>query len=239
LIFGQEELINKIAKVNPNLAVVIMGGSNVEMENWIGNAKAVLQAWYPGMEGGNALANILFGKVSPSGKLPMTFANSHLDYPAHAIGEFPGEDLRVEYKDDIYVGYRYFEKEEVNPVFPFGYGLSYTSFEFSDMDVNKKEDQVVVSCTITNTGDMNGAEVAQLYIHPVNPQIERPVKELKGFEKIFLDPGQSEQVSFTLSPESFSYFSEEEMSWKLDPGSYEIQIGNSSANIKLKEEINL
>ncbi|MFO7656434.1 MAG: glycoside hydrolase family 3 C-terminal domain-containing protein [Bacteroidales bacterium] len=237
LISGQEELINDIAKSNPNMVVVIFGGSNVEMANWMGNAKAILQAWYPGMEGGNALANILFGKVSPSGKLPMTFANSHMEYPAHAIGEFPGTDLREEYKDDIFVGYRYFEKEEIRPLFPFGYGLSYTTFEFSDINVIKKRENIVVTCSITNTGNMKGAEVAQLYVHPVNPQVERPIKELKGFEKVYLNPDQSQQVSFILNREMFSYFNEEEMDWKLDQGSYEIQIGSSSGDIKLKKEI--
>jgi len=237
LMYGQEDLINEIAKVNPNLVVVIMGGSNVEMANWMGNVKAILQAWYPGMEGGNALANILFGKVSPSGKLPMTFANSHTDYPAHAIGEYPGIDLQEKYKDGIFVGYRYFEKEMITTLFPFGYGLSYTNFAFTDIDVKKEGDHVVVACTITNNGKMEGAEVAQLYIHAINPRIERPLKELKGFEKVWMKPGQSKRVSFSLDKQSFSYFGEVELGWKLDPGSYEIQIGSSSADIRLKETI--
>jgi beta-glucosidase len=239
LMFGQEELINDIAKVNPNLAVVIMGGSNVEMQNWMNSAKAILQAWYPGMEGGNALAAILFGKINPSGKLPMTFANSHLDYPAHKIGDFPGEDMRVEYKEGIYVGYRYFDKEKIEPVFPFGFGLSYTSFSFSDLNVRLAGDVVEVDCMIKNTGNMAGAEVAQLYIHPVSPSIDRPIRELSGFEKIYLNPTEQGKVRFELRKSDFGYFDENENSWKIEPGEYIIEVGNSSRNTKLSEKVTL
>lgn len=239
LIYGQEDLIKRIASVNPNTTVVIMGGSNVEMKNWMGHVKAIVQAWYPGMEGGNALARILFGYVNPSGKLPMTFANSHLDYPSHAVGEFPGTNLVVNYTEGIYVGYRYFDKENLTPLFPFGHGLSYTSFEFSNLVVTNKGGQIRVECKITNTGSMAGAEVAQLYVAPQNPKIDRPVKELKGFEKVYLNPGQSSTVTLILEKEDFGYFDEASKKWKTDAGAYEIQIGNSSRNILLKNSIKL
>ncbi len=239
LIYGQEELINRIAKANPKTTVVLMGGSNVEMKNWMDHVPAILQAWYPGMEGGNALAKIIFGETNPSGKLPMTFANTHKEYPSHAVGEFPGKDLRVNYAEGIYVGYRYFDKQNLEPVYPFGYGLSYTSFSFSNLKLTQKAGQVVVECTVTNTGKMAGAEVAQLYVAPLNPKVDGPVKELKGFEKVFLNPGESAGIRLVLENEAFSYFDEKSHQWKTDTGTYEIQMGNSSRNILLKESISL
>jgi beta-glucosidase len=239
LIYGQEELINRIAKANPTTAVVLMGGSNVEMKNWMDNVPAILQAWYPGMEGGNALAKIIFGESNPSGKLTVTFANTHREYPSHAVGEFPGKDLRVNYTEGIYVGYRYFDKQNLKPVFPFGYGLSYTSFGFSNLKLTKQSGEVVVECTLTNTGKMAGAEVAQLYMAPLNPKIDRPVKELKGFEKVFLKPGESASIKLVLENEAFGYFDEKSHQWKTDTGTYEIQMGNSSRNILLKKSISL
>lgn len=239
LIYGQEDLINRIAAVNPKTAVVIMGGSNVEMKNWMNHVPAILQAWYPGMEGGNALARILFGETNPSGKLPMSFANSHLDYPSHAVGEFPGKALRVNYTEGIYVGYRYFEKEKKEVLFPFGHGLSYTNFIFNDLKVNSTSENVTIECTLTNTGDRAGAEVAQLYIAPINPLVDRPLKELKGFEKVFLNAGESKTIRIVIEKTAFSYFDEASNAWKTDAGQYELQLGNSSANIVLKEMINL
>jgi len=239
LIYGQEDLINRIAAVNPKMAVVIMGGSNVEMKNWMNHVPAILQAWYPGMEGGNALARILFGETNPSGKLPMSFANSHLDYPSHAVGEFPGKDLRVNYTEGIYVGYRYFEKEKKEVLFPFGHGLSYTNFIFNDLKVISTNENVIIECALTNAGDRAGAEVAQLYIAPINPLVDRPLKELKGFEKVFLNPGESKTIRIVIEKTAFSYFDEASNAWKTDSGQYELQLGNSSANIVLKEMINL
>ena len=238
LIFGQEELIQEINSVNSNTAVVLMGGSNVEMENWLPDTRAYVHAWYPGMEGGTALAEILFGKVNPSGKLPMTFANSHMDYPSHSIGEFPGENT-VRYTEDIYVGYRYFDTHERDVFFPFGFGLSYTSFEFSDMDLSINDDLVTVRTTVTNTGDREGAEVIQVYVHHENPSVDRPVRELKGFEKVHLDAGASITVEIELDETSFSYFHPEQLEWVFESGSYQIQVGNSSRDIMLTETIEL
>ncbi|TVQ86092.1 MAG: glycosyl hydrolase [Bacteroidetes bacterium] len=232
LIFGQEELIRQINSVNNHTAIVLMGGSNVEMNNWLPDTRAYLHAWYPGMEGGKAIAEILFGEVNPSGKLPMTFANSHEDYPSHSIGEFPG-DKTVKYTEDIYVGYRYFDTHNKEVVFPFGFGLSYTTFAFSDLKLTKKDNKVVVECTVTNTGDREGAEVIQVYVHHKDPSADRPIRELKGFEKIHLKPGASAIVHIELEESAFKFYHPDELKWVLESGSYEIQVGNSSRDIKL------
>ena len=232
LIFGQEELIRQINRVNDKTAVVLMGGSNVEMENWLPDTPAYVHAWYPGMEGGRAIAEILFGEVNPSGKLPMTFANSHEDYPSHSIGEFPGYGT-VEYTEDIYVGYRYFDTHERDVFFPFGFGLSYTTFEFSDLNITRQGDKVLVETTVTNTGDRGGAEVVQIYVHHKDPSVDRPIRELKGFDKVHLEPGASATVNIELGESAFMYYHPEELRWTLEPGSYEIQVGNSSRDIKL------
>ncbi len=236
LIFGQEELIREINRVNDQTAIVLMGGSNVEMNNWLPDSRAYLHAWYPGMEGGKAIAEILFGKVNPSGKLPMTFANSHEDYPSHSIGEFPG-DKTVKYTEDIYVGYRYFDTHNKEVVFPFGFGLSYTTFAFSDLKLSKKDNKVVVECTVTNTGDREGAEVVQVYVHPKQPSVDRPIRELKGFEKVHLEPGASSTILIKLDESAFKFYHPDELKWVLESGSYEIQVGNSSRDIKLAGNI--
>lgn len=239
LMYGQESLINEIGKVNPNLAVVIMGGSNVEMKDWMHDAGAIIQAWYPGMEGGTALANIVFGNTNPSGKLPMTFANSHLEYPSHVLGEFPGKDLNVNYSENIFVGYRYFATKEIETLFPFGHGLSYTQFEYNDLQVEKRKDKIMITCQLTNTGEMAGSEVVQLYVHAKNSKIERSSIELKEFEKVYLEKGETKQVNLVLSKASFKYYSETDKKWVLEPGVYEIQLGSSSIDIRLKNEIQL
>lgn len=236
LIFGQEELIREINRVNENTAVVLMGGSNVEMSGWLPQTSAYLHAWYPGMEGGTVIAEILFGEVNPSGKLPVTFADSHELYPSHAVGEFPGDET-VDYAEDIYVGYRYFDTEEIPVTFPFGFGLSYTTFEFSDLNVAREGDTVRVQATVTNTGDRAGAEVVQVYVHHRDPSVERPLRELKGFEKVDLEPGDSATVTIELDETAFQYYHPDELEWVLEPGEYEIQVGNSSRDIKLRADV--
>lgn len=235
--FGQKELIDALSEVNKNMAVVIMGGSQVEMLSWLDKAKALIQAWYPGMEGGNALAEILLGKINPSGKLPVTFANSFEEYPSHSIGEFPGKDLRVEYKEGIYVGYRYFDTKDIAPVFPFGYGLSYTTFEFSSLELQRHGDKVEVSFKLTNTGKVAGAEVAQVYIHADQSAVDRPTKELKQFDKVLLQPGETKQLSLLLSAEDFKYFDEIRNNWVLDSGDFTVMVGNSSRNLPLSAKV--
>lgn len=238
LLFGQEELIREINKVNKNTAVVLMGGSNVEMNAWLPETRAYLHAWYPGMEGGTAIAQILFGEINPSGKLPMTFANSHLDYPSHIVGEFPGNKT-VHYAEDIYVGYRYFELTNKEVAFPFGYGLSYTSFEFSALEISKKEGRVIVQCTVTNTGNRSGAEVAQVYVHQKQASAPRPVRELKGFEKITLNPKESAIVKIELDESAFSFYHPDKLKWILEPGLFEIWVGSASNKLPLKGTVEI
>jgi beta-glucosidase len=236
--FGQEDLIREISRANKNTVVVLKGGSNVEMENWLPEIPAYLHAWYAGMEGGTAIAQILFGEVNPSGKLPMSFANSHLDYPSHAVGEFPGNKT-VQYTEDIYVGYRYFDTKGKEVTFPFGFGLSYTSFEFSDLVLTKMEDKVFVECAVTNTGNRAGAEVAQVYVHPKSPSVDRPLKELKGFEKVSLEPGETAKLKIELDHSAFSFYHPEKLEWTLEPGLFEIAVGSASNNLPLKGTVEL
>ncbi|MDO8896719.1 MAG: glycoside hydrolase family 3 C-terminal domain-containing protein, partial [Bacteroidales bacterium] len=238
LLFGQEELIQEINKVNKKTAVVLMGGSNVEMKNWLPETRAYLHAWYPGMEGGTAIAQVLFDDINPSGKLPVTFANSHEDYPSHAVGEFPGNKT-VQYTEDIYVGYRYFDSKNEKVVFPFGFGLSYTSFDFSGLKLTQKDKKVFVECTLSNTGNRAGAEVAQVYVHQKVASVERPVKELKGFEKVTLNPGESTTISIVLDESAFSFYHPEKLAWVLEPGLFEISVGSASNNLPLKGTVEL
>lgn len=236
LLFDQEALIKEITKVNKNTAVVIMGGSHVELDNWLPDTRAYLQAWYPGMEGGTAIARVLFGEVNPSGKLPMSLANAHTDYPSHSVGEFPGKKT-VKYAEDIYVGYRYFDTKNKEVAFPFGYGLSYTTFKYTDLKIHKKERKVIVQFKVTNTGKMEGAEIAQVYIHDKNASVDRPLRELKGFKKVSLMPGKSAAIQIELDEKAFSFYHPELLKWVLEAGVFEIQVGSSSRDIKLREEI--
>lgn len=238
LLFGQEELLREINKVNKKTAVVLLGGSQVEMSNWLSETPALLQAWYPGMEGGTAIAQVLFGEVNPSGKLPMTFANSHEDYPSHSIGEFPGDKV-VNYEEGIYVGYRHFDTRNTAVNFPFGFGLSYTTFEFSDLQLSIQGGKVLVSCMLTNTGSREGAEVVQVYVHDKEASVDRPVQELKAFEKVVLKPGEARRISLELNESAFQFYHPERLEWVLEPGSFEIRVGSSSRHIRLRGEVEL
>jgi beta-glucosidase len=183
---GQDDLIEAVAKVNKNTVVVINAGGPVIMSRWIANVPAILDLWYGGQEGGNAIADVLFGNANPSGKLPVSFVKEWKDSPAY--GHYPGENLQVDYAEGIYVGYRYFDKHKVEPLFPFGYGLSYTKFDYSDLKVSP--DHVVpgkpveVSLRVHNGGSRSGAEVVELYVHDGHSSVDRPTQELKGFRRI-------------------------------------------------------
>ncbi|MCW3092749.1 MAG: glycoside hydrolase family 3 [Ferruginibacter sp.] len=237
--FGQNELIEAVIKANPKTIVVLMGGGPIDISKWISAAPAVLQAWYPGSEGGNALAEILFGEVNPSGKLPMTFPKHLSESPAHTIGEYPGDGVTVQYKDDIFVGYRYFDTYKVAPEFPFGHGLSYTSFGYSNMNVIAGNQSALVTLTVTNTGKVQGAEVVQVYVKDDASSFRRPEKELKGFEKIFLKPGESKTVTISLGKEAFQYYNDVKAQWVLEPGSFTIMAGSSSRDIRATKGITL
>jgi beta-glucosidase len=237
--FGQDELIRAVLKANPRTVVVLMGGGPAEMGQWINEARSVVQCWYPGMEGGNALAGVLFGTINPSGKLPMSFPKLLADVPAHKLGSYPGDDKRnVYYYEGIYVGYRYYDSYQVEPAFAFGHGLSYTSFQYSGLQLKKVNNKVQVSFTIKNTGKRAGADVAQLYVHQKKSLLDRPAKELKSFQKVFLQPGESRVVNLTLDDKAFHYFNDRVNQWVTESGTFDIMVGNSSRNILLTGSIN-
>src|ERR1039458_6981027 len=196
---GQDELLEKIVQANPKTAVVFMGGGAVEMGSWLAKTPALLYGWYPGLEGGNALARVLFGDVNPSGKLPCTFPKRLEDSPAHALGAYPGTNGTVTYTEGLLVGYRWFDTKNIEPQFPFGHGLSYTQFKYSNLNLVPAHDAsgppMTVEFELANTGSRAGAEVAQIYVQEASPSLPRPLKELKGFKKVFLQPGEKQKVS--------------------------------------------
>jgi len=224
---------------------VLNSGSPVTMTKWLAQTPALLEMWYGGQEAGHALAAILFGDANPSGKLPNTFPKAWQDSPAY--GHYPGENLRVDYAEGIYVGYRYFDTRNVEPQFPFGFGLSYTTFELSNLTVNPAKvtaqsidaQPVQVSLQVRNTGTRAGAEVVQLYVHDGHSKIDRPLHELKGFQRVELAPGESKTVSFTLDRAALSYYSVEKSAWAADPGEFQILAGTSSRNLPLQAPLQL
>lgn len=238
--FGQDDLIKAVLRANPKTVVVLVGGGAIDMSRWVDQAGTILQSWYSGMEGGNALAKIIFGAVNPSGKLPVSFPKKLEDAPAHKLGEYPGDGKTVRYKDHIYVGYRYFDTYKVAPQFAFGHGLSYTSFRYSNISVKKGSDRkVYVTITLKNTGTRAGSEVVQIYVKDEKSALPRPEKELKAFNKVFLKPGEVKQLSFTLTEEAFRYYDNRQGRWILESGVFEILAGSASNDIRQKSAITL
>ena len=236
--FGQDELIKAVVAANPNTIVVLVGGGPIDMTQWIGNTKGIIEAWYGGMEGGNALAEVIFGKVNPSGKLPVTFPKVLEDVPANKLGDFPGKNGVAVYREGIFVGYRYYDTYKVEPQFPFGHGLSYTTFAYKDLKITKGTNDVVTATfSVTNTGTVYGGEVAQLYIHKEKSTIERADKELKGFQKVFLKPNETKTVTIPLNKEAFQYYNEAKKDWDTESGDYTIEVGGSSRAIQLKASV--
>lgn len=239
--YGQDELIEELLKVKPDAIVTIVAGSAVEMP-WLSKAQTLVWSYYAGMETGTALAEVLLGKVNPSGKLPETFPVKYEDTATFKNGEFGKEDV-ITLQEGIFVGYRYYEKEKIAPAFAFGHGLSYTEFELSDLDVAIQYDgeeakpSVAVQVTATNVGDMAGAEVVQCYVSDVECSVERPVKELKGYAKVFLQPGESKDVTIELPERAFAFYDVEKGDFTVEPGRFVISVGNASDNCTLKEEI--
>ena len=231
---GQERLIRAAVEANPRTIVILNNGTPVAMNEWIDEVPAVIEAWLPGQEGGAALASILFGRVNPSGKLPDTLAVSRRDYPDTT--NFPGENHQVEYEEGIYVGYRYFDKEGIRPLFPFGFGLSYTTFAFGDARLSApafdSDGEVWVSVRVANTGKTEGAEVVQLYVQDTSPKVDRPLRELKGFARVFLKPLEIKTVKIKLTPRDLAYYDVASKQWKADAGTYEILLGSSSRDIR-------
>jgi beta-glucosidase len=235
--YGQDEVIATLAAANPRTSVVILSGNAVAMP-WKNDVAAIVQGWYLGSEAGNALAAIISGDVNPSGKLPFTYYSRLEDCGAHVLGDYPGANGRETYVDDIWVGYRYTEKkgEGSTPNFVFGHGLSYTTFEYSsvvgDKDVIAPDGTIKITVTVKNTGARRGAEVVQLYIGDNYSSVVRPIKELKGFQKVTLDPGKSQKVTFTLDRDALSFFNEKNHRWTLEKGNFTAFVGSSSADIR-------
>lgn len=210
----------------------------MDIFRWYDDVPAILNAWYPGMMGGKALARIIFGELSPSGKLPVTYPKYLKDHPAHqSQNTFPGDlkAKKIYYNEGIYIGYRYFDKYSIDPLFPFGYGLSYTTFSIRDISCNNeictKEKPVVIKGTIENTGKYLGAEVIQVYVKAIHSNVERAPKELQGFTKIWLNPGEQKEFRIEVEFDSFKYYSEEKHSFIEEPGEYTLWIGTSSRNL--------
>lgn len=239
--YGQDRVITELVKTNQNLVVVNVSGNAVAMP-WIKEVPAVLQAWFLGSEAGNAIAAVLMGDVNPSGKLPFTFPARLEDVPAHQLGEYPGSEkvgdiVNEKYNEGIFVGYRWADKQKkAKPLFPFGHGLSYTTFEYGKPVADKKamtaDDTITFTVTVKNTGDREGQEVVQLYISDKKSSLPRPVKELKGFKKVKLAPGEEQKVSFTVAKDALSFFDGAKHEWIAEPGKFEAVIAASAADIR-------
>lgn len=237
----QIDLITSVVKANPKTIVVLQSGAPVLMDTWVAQIPALLQSWYPGQEGGNAIADIVFGDVNPSGKLPVSWLKRWEDSPAY--GNYPGKDGIVNYAEGIYVGYRHFDTRHIDPQFPFGYGLSYTDFTYSDLKLStgkiSQNEQLQVSCTIENSGAMAGAEVVQLYVTDEKASVDRPEKELKGFQKIYLQPGEKKEITFKIDTTALAFYDTKIHDWIAEPGKFQVLIGSSSRNIKLQKRFEL
>lgn len=236
--YGQDELIQRVVQANPHTIVVLMSGGPVEMSSWLPQVPAVVQAWYPGMEGGNALAAILFGDVNPSGKLPCTFPRQLADSPAHALGAYPGQNGVEPYTEGLLVGYRWYDTKNIAPLFPFGYGLSYTRFEYSNLRLLPGTDAqgpvVTATFDIANIGARAGGEVAELYVHQDRPSLFRPFQEIKGFRKVFLNPGEKRTVTIPLDRSAFAFYDPKGHGWRSEKGSFSLLVGSSSRDIHLQ-----
>lgn len=228
----QINLINEVAKVNPGTIVVLNNGGPVVLREWIDKVPAVICAWFPGQQGSNAITDILFGDVIPSGKLPYTIPKRWEDCSAYPY--YPGTDGKIKYDDGLFTGYRHYDKNNIEPEFHFGYGLSYTSFEINDVSVMIDEEKIKATMTVKNTGAQKGSEVVQLYVSDKNSKIVRPLKELKRFTKVELVPGESKQVTFELTKDDLKYYDVGKGNWEFIPGDYEFLVGNSSSANDLK-----
>ena len=246
---GQDELIRELSGQNKNAIVIVTSGGNVDSTSWLDHVPVFLEAWYPGEQGGRAIAEILFGDVNPSGRLPVTFEKRLEDNPAFAnYYEEPGTK-RVVYKEGIFVGYRGYEHNHTRPLFPFGYGLSYTTFKYANLDIRsvaptsstsgERPALYEVSFDVSNTGKRAGAEVSQIYVGEADAKILRPAKELKGFSRVQLAPGETKHISITLDGRAFAYYDVAAKRWHANPGNYSVQIGRSSEDIQLRSAISL
>lgn len=251
--YGQDELIQAILEVKSDAVIVMVAGSPVDMSKWSQKAKAIVWNYYAGMETGTALADVLLGKVNPSGKLPETFPVKITDCSAHSIGDFPGVDIeqkdpmdatsKVKYDEGIYVGYRHVESKNIAPLFCFGHGCSYTSFEYRMGKINVNEDneqvKVYVKLFVKNTGDRAGSETVQLYVSDKEASVDRPVQELKGFSKVYLEKNEEQEIEVILSKDAFGFYDVKQQSFCVEKGEFELRIGSSSQDIRIKQTIEL
>lgn len=235
--YGQNELIDELYKVNKNVVVVIVSGNAVEMP-WVDRVPSIVQSWYLGSIGGEALADVLTGKVTPSGKLPFSYPKKLEDCPAHYYGNmsYPGDSISQEYKEDILVGYRWYDTKKVEPLFPFGYGMSYTSFDYGKLQASRKSisenDTLQISLTVKNSGRVDGKEIVQLYIGDEKCSVLRPVKELKGFAKVELKAGEEKQISFYIDADDLKFYDDKRNEWVVESGKFKAYVGASSADIR-------
>ena len=242
--YGQDKLITEILKVNKNLVVVLISGNAVAMP-WVNQVPAILQSWYLGSESGNAIANVLTGEVNPSGKLPFSFPVKLEDNAAHSFGSlsYPGDSVHQYYKEDILVGYRWFDTKKIKPLFAFGHGLSYTTFEYGKISTDKKtytaDETIKVSFTVKNTGKVDGAEAVQVYTSQPKASVARPAKELKAFSKIYLKAGETKTVELEIKATDMAYFDENLKDWKLEKGEFVLSNAASSAQVKSNVKIRI
>jgi len=238
--FGQDALVQAVSEANPKAIVVLTAGGSADVSRWIGHVPAFLHGWYSGQEAGRALPKILFGDVNPSGRLPISFERSWTDNPVHDSYYPNAPENTVIYKEGVFVGYRGYEHNAVKPLFPFGYGLSYTTFAFQKLSLApsapKCGENVSVSFDVTNTGTRAGTAVAQLYLGNPTASIPRPAKELKGFTRVTLQPGESRRVTLTLDPRAMSFFDVTSHAWKQEPGNFKVFVGQSSEENDLQGE---
>jgi beta-glucosidase len=237
---GQDELIKQIAAVNKKTAVVVTSGGGVDMSGWVDTVPAILEAWYPGQEGGTAVAQLLLGEFNPSGKLPISIERRWEDNAAHDSYHPKDGEKKVTYKEGVFIGYRHYDKSGIKPLFPFGFGLSYTDFAYKNLTVSQPQpDLVTVAFDLTNTGSRAGEEVSEIYVGDKHAPVPRPVKELKGFQKVKLNPGETKHVQVTLDRRAFSYYNVKDHQWKVAPGEFELYVARSAAQVELTGKVTM
>jgi beta-glucosidase len=241
--FGEQNLVDAVTAANPNTVVVVVGGAPYDIGKIKNNNHTIVWSWYNGAENGNALADILTGKISPSGKLPVTFPALLNQSPAHALNAYPGDSLTVKYKEEILVGYRWFDTKKIEPLYPFGYGLSYTKYDYADLTTDKKtykpSDIVQVALKVKNIGSTDGKETVQLYVSRASSPVFRPEKELKAFTKVSVDANGTSSASMKFNVSDLAYFNEKAKKWVTEPGDYKILVGSSSRDIRLVSTIHV
>jgi beta-glucosidase len=239
----QDQMIAAVLAANKRTIVVLNTGSIVLVNKWVDSAPAIIQAWYPGQDDGNVIADVLFGVVNPSGKLPLTFPRARQDVAVSSPEQYPGVSGKGQYSEGIFIGYRHFDKHKIDPQFPFGHGLSYTSFEYSNIKLSRSHikagEPLTVEVQLKNTGRRDGAEVVQFYIQDVQASVERTIKELKGFEKVMLKPGQSKVVKAEFNERSFAFYDTNQKKWVAEPGQFKVLVGSSSRDIRLTGSFNI